>query len=73
MTPAWINELHAAGGAPVTIGALGASVVLLLALIVLAVHNRRLQAALAIQAPGAGPAFGLAEAPRPAATRCCRC
>jgi hypothetical protein len=67
MTPAWINELLAAGGAPLTIGGLSAAVVLLLALIVLAVHNRRLQAALAIQAPGAGPAFGLAEAPRPAA------
>ena len=66
MTPAWINELHDAGGAPLTIGALSASVVLLLVLGVLAVHNRRLQAALATQAPGAGPAFGLAEAPRPA-------
>jgi hypothetical protein len=67
MTLAWMDELHRAGGSPLTIGALGAAVVLLLVLIALAVHNRRLQAALAVQAPGAGPAFGLAAAPPPAA------
>jgi hypothetical protein len=62
-----MKELLDAGGTPLTIAALSAAVVLLLALIVLALHNRRLQAALAVQAPGAAPASGLPEAPPPAA------
>jgi hypothetical protein len=61
--PAWIDQLHGVGGPLLTIGALGVAVSLLLALLVLAVQNRRLQAALATQAPGAEPSFGLAEAP----------
>jgi hypothetical protein len=61
--PAWIAELHGAGGPVVTIGALGVAVILLLALILLAVQNRRLQAALATRAPGTEPTFGVPEVP----------
>jgi hypothetical protein len=62
-TLAWIDELHGAGGPPLTIGALGVSVMLLLALVLLAVRNRRLQMALATQAAGGESTFGSAAAP----------
>jgi hypothetical protein len=60
MTLAWIDALHEAGGPPLTIGALGASIILLLALIVLAVHSRRLPTT---EAAGTELALGSAAAP----------
>lgn len=65
---AWIDELHDIGGPPLTTGALAASIVLVLALVLLILRNRRLQAALATQAAGTANPFGSAAPPAHAET-----